>query len=179
MNNTNLNAGDTITTTANIADGFRVDNGTTVVAPGENKISTSGRFSAGLYAKGTNSVLNATNVTVTTTGANSDAVSALSSSVVTINGGTLIVSGDSSIGAYSDGATINLTNVVINSTNNNTVGVVSAGAKGVVNLDKVAISATGGAVAGVKVAGGGLMILSNGSSVTTEGAYGAWLAGVS
>ncbi len=177
VNNTNLNAGDTITTTANIADGFRVDNGTTVVAPGENKISTSGRFSAGLYAKGTNSVLNATNVTVTTTGANSDAVSALSSSVVTINGGTLIVSGDSSIGAYSDGATINLTNVVINSTNNNTVGVVSAGAKGVVNLDKVAISATGGAVAGVKVAGGGLMILSNGSSVTTEGAYGAWLAG--
>lgn len=175
VKNTNLNAGDTITTTADGADGFRVDNGTTITAPGNNKITTGGVDAWGLYARGANSVLNATDVTVITTGSSSTAAGARSGGKTIVTGGTFTVSGADAYAGFADNGTLNLTNVVINSqSTTGGGGVLSSQAAGVANLNKVTISTTGNTAYGVRVNNAGSLTLSNGSSITTAGAYGAY-----
>ncbi|WP_273793905.1 beta strand repeat-containing protein, partial [Brucella anthropi] len=170
--------GDTITTTGLGVDGLRSDSGTIIIAPNNNTITTDGKNSFGLYARGTGSGVNATNVTVITTGEDGQAAAAYQNGTTIVNGGSLNVSGDKSYGGWaSSGGTVNLTDVTITShSQSDGGGAFATGASSKVSLDHVVITTTGSASHGIYVTDGGSLALSNGSSITTAAAnaYGAY-----
>ncbi|WP_164730555.1 autotransporter outer membrane beta-barrel domain-containing protein [Pelagibacterium montanilacus] len=124
-------------------------------------IETDGFMAYGLYAANSDSVINATNVDITTDGRVGDAVWAYDGGVVNLNGGSIVVNGGPSTGGGGE-----LSN-----------GLVSVDG-GIINADGVSITKHGesgwGLLAGATVGGtpvSGAITFSNGSVLTTgEGA---------
>jgi len=178
--------GGSITTAGVQSDGVYTTGASTTNLNGV-RIATSGNGSAGLYATGANSVINATDVVVSTSGANfANPVVADNGGAVTMKGGSLSTSGNDYFAAFvGNQATISLTGTTITTTGLGSGGVAESGANASFTGDKLVINVKGGFdpsngnigfgvinQAFQNYSGGGAVNLTN-STITVAGQYGA------
>ncbi|MHA3903110.1 autotransporter outer membrane beta-barrel domain-containing protein [Castellaniella sp. WN] len=122
-----------------------------IVTLSDSTVSTEGFMAYGLYAGGQGSVLDATNVDVTSIGQVGDALWAYDHGVLNIDGGHIVVNGSSNPNAPHESAT----------------GLVSA-ASGAINANSISVLVNGNDNIGINVLLDGFVALTH-SNVTTTG----------
>jgi autotransporter family porin len=146
LNNGILNSSGplTVITGGAASDAAHAQSGGSVTLFSGSSVSTTGGIAVGLLATGINSVVNATETTVFTTGNNAPGVEAIQAGTVNLTGGSVTTSGSMAYGLFASQAnsTISAANVTINT--------------------------TGGAGYGARANPFGLITL-NGGSITTSG----------
>ena len=162
---------------------YRRTSGGSVTLNG-GSVTVAGTGSLGLFATGTGSQINATDVTVSTAGsglANANAILADSGAVVTVNGGSASTTGtDAYVAGSINGATLNLNGTTVTATGDGSGGLAVNGTGSTITATELTITTHGnydsannfGPTGATnqsygEISGGGTLTLTNSSIVTT------------
>jgi outer membrane autotransporter protein len=165
--NSVVNATDTSAfTTGSNAFGVEAIQGGTINLTG-GSVTTSGSMAYALFASQANSMVNATDVTINTTGGAGYGARANPSGHITLNGGSITTSGSGAdaLITIDSTATIDATNTIIH-----TSGAGASGANaffGSMTLDNIAVTTIGDSSHGARVDNAGVLAVTGGSFTTS------------